>query len=78
MRKLKSRKSSCEIGFWETILQDSGNARLALKRVHGSHHIYTHPSYSEILTIPVHGNEDLRKGMQIQLMKSAGLCESDL
>ncbi|MCX7110384.1 MAG: type II toxin-antitoxin system HicA family toxin [Proteobacteria bacterium] len=29
-----------------------------LQRIRGSHHIYTHSGRPEILTVPVHGNQD--------------------
>ncbi|MGH8584000.1 MAG: type II toxin-antitoxin system HicA family toxin [Gammaproteobacteria bacterium] len=49
-----------------------------LKRIQGSHRIYTHPDSPKILTVPVHGNRDLRKGTLSQLLKGAGLSERDL
>jgi predicted RNA binding protein YcfA (HicA-like mRNA interferase family) len=49
-----------------------------LRRIQGSHHIYAKPGHSKILTVPVHGNEDLKKGMLVQLLKDAGLTENDL
>ena len=49
-----------------------------LKRVHGSHYIYTHPDNSKILTVPVHGNKDLKKSTLGQLLKDANLTEQDL
>ena len=48
------------------------------KRVNGSHHIYTHPRSTNILTVPVHGNRDLKRGTLIGLLKSAGLSEADI
>ena len=49
-----------------------------LARVRGSHHIYTHPASSNILTVPVHGNTDLKVGTLFALLKAAALTESDL
>ncbi|MCK9395992.1 MAG: type II toxin-antitoxin system HicA family toxin [Methylobacter sp.] len=48
-----------------------------LQRIRGSHHIYTHPSRIEILTVPVHGNQDLKIGTLSKLLKDAGLTECD-
>jgi predicted RNA binding protein YcfA (HicA-like mRNA interferase family) len=48
-----------------------------LQRIRGSHHIYTHPSRTEILTVPVHGNQDLKIGTLNKLLKDAGLTECD-
>ncbi len=49
-----------------------------LKRVTGSHHIYAKTGVSVILSIPVHGNRDLPKGILKSLLKDAALTESDL
>lgn len=35
-----------------------------LKRINGSHHIFSHPEKTEVISIPVHKNEDLKKGLQ--------------
>ena len=43
-----------------------------------SHFIYTKPGNPATLSVPVHGNKDLKKGLQADLMKQAGLTESDL
>jgi predicted RNA binding protein YcfA (HicA-like mRNA interferase family) len=49
-----------------------------LKRVNGSHHIYQRADNVEIISIPVHGNRDLKVGTLRSLMKVIGLTESDL
>jgi len=49
-----------------------------LARIKGSHHIYTHPQGGSIVTVPVHGNEDLKAGTLSALLKAAGLAQSDL
>jgi predicted RNA binding protein YcfA (HicA-like mRNA interferase family) len=46
--------------------------------VHGSHHIYAKPDNPTLLTVPVHGNKDLKKGTLHHLLKDAGLTEDDL
>ena len=43
-----------------------------------SHFIYTKPGNPGTLSVPVHGNTDLKKGLQADLMKAAGLTEDDL
>ena len=48
-----------------------------LKKVTGSHHIYQKPGVKMILSIPVHGNKDLKIGTLKALMKIAGLTEED-
>jgi predicted RNA binding protein YcfA (HicA-like mRNA interferase family) len=49
-----------------------------LLRVHGSHHIYGKPGSMVRLSIPVHGNQPLKRGLLGHLMKLAGLEEKDL
>jgi len=49
-----------------------------LKRVRGSHHIYVQSGNPAILTVPVHGNRELRLGTLRRLLKEAGLTEEDL
>ena len=49
-----------------------------LKRIRGSHHIYAMRGQRTILTVPVHGNRDLRIGTLKSILRTAGLTESDL
>ena len=49
-----------------------------LQRIRGSHHIYAQPNNPVILTVPVHGNKDLKIGTLRQLLKDAGLTTDDL
>ncbi|NOT55023.1 MAG: type II toxin-antitoxin system HicA family toxin [Deltaproteobacteria bacterium] len=48
------------------------------QRVHGSHHIYAQPRNPIILSVPVHGNKDLKKGTLAELLKAASLTEDDI
>jgi predicted RNA binding protein YcfA (HicA-like mRNA interferase family) len=49
-----------------------------LKRGSGSHHIYQKPDSQQILSIPVHRNQDLKLGTLKSLMRIANLSEQDL
>jgi predicted RNA binding protein YcfA (HicA-like mRNA interferase family) len=49
-----------------------------LLRVAGSHHIYGKEGEIARLTIPIHGNNALKQGLQRSLMKIAGLHDGDL
>lgn len=49
-----------------------------LKRVTGSHHIFEKEGVEQILSIPVHKNQDLKIGTLKALMKASGLSENDL
>ena len=49
-----------------------------LKRITGSHHIFTKEGQQERIVIPVHGNEPLKTGLLRHQMKIAGLNEADL
>jgi predicted RNA binding protein YcfA (HicA-like mRNA interferase family) len=49
-----------------------------LRKITGSHHIYENPEIEQILSIPVHCNQDLKIGTLRALMKIAQLSEKDL
>jgi predicted RNA binding protein YcfA (HicA-like mRNA interferase family) len=57
------------------ILQSHG---WRLKRINGSHHIFTKEGHRERIVVPVHGNQPLKLGLLKHQMKIAGLSESDL
>jgi predicted RNA binding protein YcfA (HicA-like mRNA interferase family) len=49
-----------------------------LKRVQGSHHIYCKSGNVARISLPIHGNASLKKGLQLHIMKLAGMSEMDL
>ena len=49
-----------------------------LKRINGSHHIFSHAEKTEIISVPVHKNDDLKIGLQRKLMSIAEITEDDL
>lgn len=49
-----------------------------LQRITGSHHIYEKPEVNQILSIPVHRNQDLKVATLRALMRIAQLSEEDL
>ena len=49
-----------------------------LARVTGSHHIYIKKGENIRITVPVHGNQDLKIGLQKAIMKLTGINEKDL
>lgn len=57
------------------LLEDRG---WILKRVAGSHHIYSKTGYLARISVPVHSNTPLKIGLQRHLMKLAGIVESEL
>ena len=44
-----------------------------LQRINGSHHIYAKAGILVRISVPIHGNEALKAGLQRHLMKLAGL-----
>lgn len=42
-------------------------------RQNGSHHHFKHKDFPYLVTIPVHGNQDLRKGLEKKILKDLGL-----
>jgi len=57
------------------LLEDKG---WKLARVTGSHHIYLIEGKNIRITIPVHGNQDLKLGLQRFIMKLAEIGENEL
>lgn len=49
-----------------------------LKRIRGSHFIFSKDGPSARISVPVHGNKTLKQGLQRHLMKIAGIDESEL
>ncbi|MCY7421430.1 MAG: type II toxin-antitoxin system HicA family toxin [Chitinophagaceae bacterium] len=49
-----------------------------LKRIQGRQHILSHPEKIEIISVPVHKIDDLKKGLQKKLMSIAGLSDNKL
>lgn len=49
-----------------------------LARINGSHHIYTKQGSVFRISVPVHKNEDLKKGLLRSLMKIAEISENEL
>ena len=55
-----------------TLLQKEG---WRLLRVKGSHHIFGKAGRRERISVPIHGNRPLKKGLLQHLLKTAGLAE---
>jgi len=49
-----------------------------LQSIRGSHHVYGKEGRRERITVPIHGNRDLKTGLQRSLMKIADLSDDDL
>jgi predicted RNA binding protein YcfA (HicA-like mRNA interferase family) len=49
-----------------------------LLRVRGSHYSYMREGVPERITIPIHGNQPLKIGLQRRFMKVAGITEDEL
>jgi len=49
-----------------------------LKRIQGSHHIYSKQNEESIITVPVHGNKDMKIGLLKSVMKLAQIQENEL
>ena len=47
-------------------------------RIRGSHHIYARSGSVVRISVPVHGDATLKRGLQRHLMKLGGLDESEL
>ena len=49
-----------------------------LMRIRGSHHIYARGGSVVRISVPVHGDATLKRGLQRHLMKLGGIEESEL
>ena len=49
-----------------------------LARVTGSHHIFVTSGQNIRISVPVHGNQDLKIGLQRAIMRLAGIREDEL
>lgn len=49
-----------------------------LARITGSHHIYIKEGQSLRITVPVHGNKDLKQGLQRAIMRLVDIEDSEL
>jgi predicted RNA binding protein YcfA (HicA-like mRNA interferase family) len=49
-----------------------------LARTTGSHQIYVTQGRNIRISVPVHGNQDLKLGLQKAIMKLAGIRDEDL
>ena len=47
-------------------------------RIRGSHHIYAKSGSAVRISVPVHGNTPLKRGLQKHLMRFAEIGESEL
>ncbi len=54
------------------------NKSWLLKRINGSHFIYSKAGFDELLVIPVHKNEDLKLGLLKSVMRIADIQENEL
>lgn len=46
-----------------------------LRRIRGSHHVYTKSGSNVRLSIPIHGSKPLRAGLLSRILKMAGISE---
>ena len=49
-----------------------------LARIEGSHHVDLRDDSPRNISVPVHGNRDLKPGTQRIVMRMAGLTDADL
>jgi len=49
-----------------------------LARITGSHHIYIKEGQNSRITVPVHGNQDLKQGLQRAIMRLVDIENDEL
>jgi predicted RNA binding protein YcfA (HicA-like mRNA interferase family) len=45
----------------------------SLRRINGSHHIYSKPGERKVISIPVHGSKSLKPGLASRIARDAGI-----
>jgi predicted RNA binding protein YcfA (HicA-like mRNA interferase family) len=58
-----------------SILEQNG---WRLKKIHGSHHVYMKLGRGERISIPVHGNKDLKTGLLRAILKITEISEDEI
>lgn len=48
-----------------------------LLRIQGSHQIYGKLGHTDKISVPIHGNQSLKKGLQRYLVKQADISDDD-
>jgi predicted RNA binding protein YcfA (HicA-like mRNA interferase family) len=48
-----------------------------LKRIKGSHHIFSHPESKKTIVVPVHG-KDIPNGTFLSIIKQAGISKEEI
>lgn len=75
---IKLLKLQYEVHFWRAVVQDCGAKRLGFTKDYWQSSHLRKPEIEQILSIPVHRNQDLKIGTLRALMKIAQLSEKDL
>jgi hypothetical protein len=75
MRELP--KLNYEKHFWQNVLPTVVKIRLGIATYSRQSSYFTHSKYTEILTVPVHANQDLKIGTLSRLLKDAHLTDRD-
>jgi predicted RNA binding protein YcfA (HicA-like mRNA interferase family) len=45
----------------------------SLKRINGSHYIYSKPGERKVISVPVHGSKNLKAGLALRIKRDAGV-----
>ena len=65
--------------FRQAFVYDFREKGLAIKNpIRGSHHVYMKTGKKERISVPVHGNKDLKVGLLRAIMKIAEIEENEL
>lgn len=48
-----------------------------LKRTRGSHHYLRHPSIPDAIAVPVHGSRNVKPGLLLNILKTAGISREE-
>jgi predicted RNA binding protein YcfA (HicA-like mRNA interferase family) len=63
--------------FGESVIKALEKIGFAVELIAGSHHILKHPD-GRFLTVPVHRNQDLQRGIYRKILKDAEMSDEEL
>ena len=61
----------------KAVIAAFGKIGFELDRVRGSHHVLKKDGHLFVLTVPVHGNEPIKKGTLRRLIRDAGITKEE-
>lgn len=59
------------------VIRALGKAGFGVDRISGSHHVLKREGHPFVITVPVHGNRSLGRGLLLALIRDSGLTRDE-